>query len=82
MILLILLRHNYSEETYRSIADQLNKVVLFKDNTDSFLGGAIKTFCGLSVYLPQENDSFKNYYDRLDWYRSGGWYNLFGVALQ
>lgn len=76
------LRHNYSEESCHIILEQLNKVVLFKDHTTSFLGGSIMTFCGLSVYLPEKNDSFKSYYSRLEWFGGSGWYHLFGDTLQ
>ncbi len=71
------LQKNYDNNDYIVVYNQLNKAILYKDNTSSFLGRPINTFCGLSIYLPRENDVFKNYYSGLDWYTSGGSYNLF-----
>jgi len=71
------LAQNFSFDDYAVIANQLKKVVLFKDHTAGFLGNPINNFSGLSIYLPRANDIYQNYYSKLAWYEDGGAYNLF-----
>lgn len=69
--------HNYNPDDFASIKNQLNNVILFKGNTSSFLNSPIKTFSGISIYLPKADDPFQDYYSKLEWYRSGAGYNIF-----
>lgn len=59
--------------------NQLEKVVLYKAHTDEFMENFfIKTYCGLSSYIPliYRND-LNNYYQRLKWCKDSGYKNLF-----
>lgn len=71
------LEQNFEEQDYRTVLHHLNNAVLFKDHTSDFLHSRILKFSGLSIYLPSERSEYKEYYRTLDWYQSGGSYNLF-----
>lgn len=71
------LENNYQASQYKEVSDQLSKVVLFKDNTEYFLGNSIKIFSGISVYLPLIDDPMLYYYKDLQWYNDSGWKKLF-----
>lgn len=68
---------NFSEEEYSKILKSLNNVIEFKGNTNFFLNNPIKTFCGLSCYIPKKNDSYEFYYKLLNWSSQSGYNNLF-----
>lgn len=68
---------NYSQEHYISIKQQLEKVILYKDHTSTFLGSPIKTFSGVSIYLPIADDPAKEYYRTLSWSKASNWISLF-----
>lgn len=57
----------------------LNQVVIYKAHTPMFLSKyKIKTYCGLSSYIPdQEMERLNLYYKTLEWYNAAGIYNLF-----
>lgn len=76
------LDHNYETEDYALIAEQLEKVVLFKANTSNFLNSPIRKFSGISIYLPRAYEDFQDYYSQLAWYRDGGSYHLFNAIGQ
>lgn len=71
------LKQNYSEEDYLPIKHQLDKVILFKGYTDSFLGVPIKSFSGVTIYLPIAQDPLKGYYNTLNWSNDSYWISLF-----
>ncbi len=59
-------------ETDKSrFTDQLNKVVIYKAHTPMFLSEyEIKTYCGLSCYIPHPlREDLNNYYKTLQWYK-------------
>jgi len=58
---------------------QLNRVVQYKNHTPQFLMKYdIKTYCGLSCYIPLSGRNDLNvYYKTLKWYRDAGLNNLF-----
>ncbi|SEA08953.1 hypothetical protein SAMN05216331_11816 [Porphyromonadaceae bacterium KH3R12] len=62
-----------------SFDDQLQKVVLYKAHTDEFMEDFfIKTYCGLSSYIPlKSRNDLNNYYQRLKWYKDSGYKSLF-----
>lgn len=62
-----------------SFDNQLQKVVLYKAHTDEFMGDFfIKTYCGLSSYIPlKSRNGLNNYYQRLKWYKDSGYKRLF-----
>lgn len=51
--------------------DQLKKAVLYKAHTPMFLSEyEIKTYCGLSCYIPHPSrEDLNNYYQTLQWYK-------------
>ena len=55
--------------------NQLRKVVLYKANTDEFMGKfLITTYCGLSSYIPLISRSdLNNYYQKLKWCKDSGY---------
>ena len=71
------LLNNYQPSQYKEIVDQLDQMVIFKDNTNYFFGNPINIFCGISVYLPLKDDPLFYYYQKLQWYRDSGWEILF-----
>lgn len=72
------IQNYYKPQEYNIIKSQLEKVVLFKANTKCFFNVPMKTFCGLSIYLPiKKPDLFKDYYSSLSWYTASGWNKLF-----
>lgn len=71
------LENNYPASDLQPIKEQLEKAVLFKDHTVSFLDIPIKNYCGLSIYSPVINDPQKDYYSTLNWAIASNWYMLF-----
>jgi hypothetical protein len=69
---------NYSKEDFHQIKNQLEKTIIYKDHTSAFLGNPIKTFSGLSIYLPVSQDTLIEYYSTLSWLTESGWGQLFG----
>jgi hypothetical protein len=62
-------------ETDKSLfADQLNNAVVYKAHTPMFLSEyEIKTYCGLSCYIPHPSrEDLNNYYKTLQWYKDSG----------
>lgn len=51
----------------------MEELVLYKANTESFLGNKINRFSGLSIYVPTgKEDSLMMYYRNLKWYKDSG----------
>jgi hypothetical protein len=71
------LENNYPESDLRDLKEQLGKLVLYKDHTAGFFDVPIKSYCGLSIYPPIDNDPLKNYYGTLSWASASDWYMLF-----
>lgn len=71
------LKNNYEQTEYDRLKKQIEKAVIFKGNTEGFLGIPIREFCGLSIYLPEANDPYKSYYSNLGWGTKAGWNKLF-----
>lgn len=69
----------FPESQTASFDDQLKKVVLYKAHTDEFMEiFFIKTYCGLSSYIPlKSRNDLNNYYQRLKWYKDSGYKSLF-----
>ena len=62
-----------TDSEYRSFADALEKTVIFKDSTESFLSIDIKHYSGLSIYIPRsEYTVLNNYYKTLQWNQATG----------
>jgi Clostripain family. len=62
-------------ETDKSLfTDQLNKAVVYKAHTPMFLSEyEIKTYCGLSCYIPHPSrEDLNNYYKTLQWCKDSG----------
>lgn len=68
---------NYSKEQSTSLKNQLEKAIVYKDHTATFLGNPIRTFSGLSVYLPVPKDPREEFYNSLSWSNASGWNQLF-----
>ena len=62
-----------------AFVDVLNQVVVYKAHTPMFLSEyEIKTYCGLSCYIPHPQSNDLNiYYKTLEWYEATGIYSLF-----
>ncbi|NDV60057.1 clostripain-related cysteine peptidase [Bacteroides sp. 519] len=63
---------NASKEQFDN---QLQKAVLYKANTNEFMKEyVIKTYCGLSTYIPlKSNNELNNYYRKLKWCNDSGY---------
>lgn len=71
------LNKNFQPVDRTDVYKKLNKAILYKAATPNFLGINIKSFSGVTCYIPSINDSNINYYKRLQWYASAGIYVLF-----
>jgi len=65
---------NFQPADLSDVYKELNKAILFKAATTNFLGISIKSFSGLTCYIPAVNDANLNYYKRLQWYAGSGIY--------
>lgn len=70
-------QQGFEPQDYVNVAEQLGASILYKNNTTSFLNHPITHFSGLSIYLPEQQDSFHSYYRMLDWYGDSGMVVLF-----
>ena len=70
------MRQIADENEYKAFSEALDHVVIFKDATEQFLTGKsvpytmvdIDHYSGLSIYIPQPEDTLlNNYYRTLDW---------------
>src|SRR5690606_20162606 len=71
------LRINYEYNAYSNVGTSINQAVLFKGSTALFLGHEIIEYCGISVYLPETNDPYLEYYNSLQWNLDSGWTKIF-----
>jgi hypothetical protein len=71
------LTHNFNAMDLDGIHQQLAKLILYKAATPSFLGVPIRTFSGLTCYIPYQNDKNLAYYRKLQWYAGSGLSVLF-----
>lgn len=69
--------HNFDSSNLSDMFVQLNKTILYKQATAKFLGIPIRTFSGLTCYIPYQTDVNLSYYKKLDWYKSSGLSLLF-----
>ena len=65
----ILVQAGISEADHARLTEALNRCVIYKDATEQFMGAfRIRTFCGLSMYLPSDGNSYlDSYYSELGW---------------
>src|SRR5690606_27846043 len=68
---------NYEYNAYSIVGTSINQAVLFKGSTSLFLGHEIIDYCGISVYLPEANDPYLEYYNSLQWNLDSGWNQIF-----
>lgn len=69
---------NYPKQDVDLIKRQVEKTVLFKVATPSFLGSPIHSFSGLSCYIPSDSETeFGKYYQRLGWNSASSYFKLF-----
>ncbi|NCD72493.1 clostripain-related cysteine peptidase [Mucilaginibacter agri] len=66
------LEHNFNTGDLTGINQQLNKTILYKAATPSFIGVPIAKFSGLTSYIPYQGDANLTYYKKLKWYTDGG----------
>lgn len=71
------LAHNFNNGGLSDMSEQLDRTILYKQATAKFLGIPIKTFSGLTCYIPYQGDINLSYYKKLDWYKSSGFSLLF-----
>lgn len=71
------LTHNFTNSQLSDLLTQLNKTIIYKHATDKFLGFPIRTFSGLTCYIPYQGDVNLSYYKKLGWYKSSGFNTLF-----
>lgn len=71
------LKQNFEESEYGELVHSIEKSILFKDHTSEFFNFPIKEYCGLSIYLPEKNDPYLNYYKTLLWSGDSKWHQLF-----
>lgn len=70
---------NYTADSYQTIQNTLDQTVIYKQNTPFFNGFEIKKNCGLTCYIPTDENagSAHNFYKTLKWYKDSGFNNLF-----
>lgn len=66
------LNRNFLSGDLTKVNDQLDKVIMYKAATANFLGKPIRTFSGITCYIPEAIDSNLSYYKKLQWYTAGG----------
>lgn len=71
------LTHNFNSSQLTDITAQLNQTIIYKQATAKFLGVPIRSFSGLSCYIPYQADVNLSYYKKLGWYKSSGLNILF-----
>jgi len=71
------LRNNYTYNEFLSLERAIQEAVLFKGSTKLFLGNEIVDYCGLTVYLPESDDPYFDYYSSLQWNSDSGWSRIF-----
>ena len=71
------LAHNFNNTQLTELLTQLNQTILYKQATTSFLGVPIRTFSGLTCYIPYQGDANLTYYKKLGWYKNSGFNTLF-----
>ena len=68
----------FTEKETEQLIEQLNNTVLYKAHTSEFLSlYTIESFCGLSCYIPDHDESLHYYYRNLNWYKDSGFDQLF-----
>lgn len=75
--LLSFLKQNYTVEEYGALEKSIQEAVLYKNHTSSFLGVEISEYCGISIYLPERDDKFTEYYKGLRWSEDSDWDYMF-----
>jgi hypothetical protein len=63
---------NFNDYNSLLLKNQLSNLVVYKGHTAKFFGQSIKTFSGLSCYIPLKDDALLAYYQRFRWYRDSG----------
>lgn len=71
------LKNNYEYSAYSELNNAIQKAILFKGNTKYFLGQEIAEYCGLTIYIPEANDPYFDYYKSLQWNLYSEWSNIF-----
>jgi hypothetical protein len=68
----------FSDADRTAFISQLNRVVLYKNHTPEFIGQyAIRTYCGLSCYIPhQDRGDLNEFYKTLQWNTDTGIINI------
>ncbi|MDQ1142667.1 MAG: hypothetical protein ABWZ79_07080 [Pedobacter agri] len=56
------LMRNFPPQDLTAVQSALSKTILFKAATTNFLGVPIKSFSGLTCYIPSANDTQLTYY--------------------
>lgn len=70
-------RH-FNEQELSSLRAAVDRAVVYEAHTDFFLGQPIRTFSGLSTYIPvPEENSLKSFYQTLSWSADAGYDRLF-----
>lgn len=69
---------NFPTSDLNSLLKALEETIVFTANTPLFNGTAIKTYSGLSMYIPSvKNNTIHPYYQSLNWYTASSAYILF-----
>ncbi|MGJ1285604.1 clostripain-related cysteine peptidase [Sphingobacterium spiritivorum] len=64
---------NFQQNDLTALSRAMNNFIVFKAYTPSFLGIRIKSFSGLSIYIPNGKfDPNLEYYKTLKWYKDSG----------
>lgn len=63
---------NFALSDLSDVNSKLNKTILYKANTPTFFGKLIKTYSGMSCFIPDPSDRNFGYYKRFAWYRDSG----------
>lgn len=71
------LAHNFNNSQLADLLTQLSQTIIYKQATARFLGVPIRTFSGLTSYIPYQGDVNLSYYKKLGWYKSSGVNTLF-----
>jgi len=73
------MRQNYMDESVLDLNHSIDAAIIYKGNTAYFNGYQIRTYSGLTCYIPvlDNEEVVHDYYRTLSWYKDSGFDQLF-----
>ncbi len=68
-----LLEKNFDDSEVQMLREVMSKAIIYKANTKFFLNQPLITFSGLSIYYPQDNQDYRQFYNQLSWQNDTRW---------